>query len=153
MLGFHLAYADRASHVVSPWRNRVTHIPESHIDLFNRPLLLGLATIQPDGQPQVTPVWGDVEDGLIRVNTAAGRQKYKNLVERPQATVLVIDSEDPFRWIEVRGNVARHSEETGVEVIDKLAKDYLNADVYPNHTPDETRVTFYIEPTRVVTSN
>ncbi len=131
----------------------MTHIPESHIDLFNRPLLLGLATVQPDGQPQVTPVWGDVEDGLIRVNTAAGRQKYKNLVERPQATVLVIDSEDPFRWIEVRGTVARHSEETGVEVIDKLAKDYLNADVYPNHTPDETRVTFYIEPTRVVTSN
>jgi len=131
----------------------VTHIPESHIDLFNRPLLLGPATVQPDGQPQVTPVWGDVEDGLIRVNTAAGRQKYKNLVERPQATVLVIDSEDPFRWIGVRDTVARHSEETGVEVIDKLAKDYLNADVYPNHTPDETRVMFYIEPTRVVTSN
>ncbi len=52
----------------------------------------------------------------------------------------------------MRGTVARHSEETGVEVIDKLAKDYLNADVYPNHTPDETRVTFYIEPTRIVTS-
>jgi PPOX class probable F420-dependent enzyme len=152
MLGFHLAYADRASHVVSPWRSHLTKIPESHIDLFNRPLLLGLATVQPNGQPQVTPVWGDVEDGLIRVNTAAGRQKYKNLVERPQATVLIIDSEDPFRWIEVRGNVARHSEETGVQVIDKLAKDYTGADIYPNHTPDETRVTFYIEPTRVVTS-
>lgn len=130
----------------------MTTIPESHIDLFDRPLLLGLATIQPDGQPQVTPVWGDVEDGLIRVNTAVGRQKYKNLVERPQATVLVIDSEDPFRWIEVRGRVARHSEESADAVIDKLAKDYLGVDVYPNHTPDETRVTFYIEPTRVVHS-
>lgn len=130
----------------------MTQIPDSHIDLFNRPLLLGLATVQPDGQPQVTPVWGDVEDGLIRVNTGVGRQKYNNLVERPQATVLVVDPDDAFRWIEVRSRVARHSEETGVEVIDKLAKDYLNADVYPNHTPDETRVTFYIEPTRVVTS-
>jgi len=48
----------------------MTQIPDSHIDLFNRPLLLGLATVQPDGQPQVTPVWGDVEDGLIRFNTA-----------------------------------------------------------------------------------
>lgn len=130
----------------------MSEIPSSHIDLFERPLLLGLATVQPDGQPQVTPVWGDVENGLIRVNTAAGRQKYKNMVERPQATVMVIDSEDPFRWIEVRGKVARFSEETGIEVIDKLAKDYLNADVYPGHTPEETRVTFYIEPTKVVTS-
>ncbi len=99
----------------------------------------------------MTAVWGDVEDGLIRVNTGVGRQKYNNLVERPQATVLVVDPDDAFRWIEVRGRVARHSEETGVEVIDKLAKDYTGADVYPYHTPDETRVTFYIEPTRVVT--
>jgi PPOX class probable F420-dependent enzyme len=128
----------------------VSHIPDSHIDLFDRPILVSLATVQPDGQPQVTPVWADVENGLIRVNTAAGRQKYKNLVDRGQATVLVIDPENPFRFAEVRGKVTRFTEDTGVEVIDKLAKDYLDADVYPGHTPDETRVTFYIEPTRTI---
>lgn len=130
----------------------MSHIPESHIDLLDRPILAMLATVQPDNQPQVTPVWADVEDGLIRVNTAAGRQKYKNLVSRPQATLLVVDPENPFRFVEIRGKVVKYTEETGVEVIDKLAKDYLGADVYPNHTPDETRVTFYIQPTRTVIS-
>jgi PPOX class probable F420-dependent enzyme len=113
-------------------------IPDSHIDLLDRPILVSLATVQPDGQPQVTPVWADVEDGVIRVNTAAGRQKWKNLVYRPQATVLAIDPDNAFRFIEVRGKVVRQSEETGIEVIDKLAKDYLNADVYPGHTPEVT---------------
>lgn len=128
----------------------MSKIPETHIDLLERPILVSLATVQPNGQPQVTPVWADVEDGLIRVNTAAGRRKYKNLVARPQATVLAVDPENPFRFLEIRGKIARVSEETGVEVIDKLAKDYTGADVYPGHTPDETRVTFYIEPTRVI---
>jgi PPOX class probable F420-dependent enzyme len=128
----------------------VTKIPASHIDLLERPILVSLATVQPNGQPQVTPVWADVEDGLVRVNTAAGRRKYKNLVDRPQATILAVDPENAFRFLEIRGKVARVSEETGVEVIDKLAKDYTGAEVYPGHTPDETRVTFYIEPTRVI---
>ena len=128
----------------------MSKIPDSHVDLFDRPILAMLATVQPDGQPQVTPVWADVENGLIRVNTAAGRRKYKNLVDRPQATVLVVDPENPFRFAEVRGKVSSYTDETGIEVIDKLAKDYLDADVYPGHTPDETRVTFYIKPTRVV---
>ena len=128
----------------------MTKIPASHIDLLERPILVSLATVQPNGQPQVTPVWADVEDGLVRVNTAAGRRKYKNLVDRPQATILAVDPENAFRFLEIRGKVARVSEETGIEVIDKLAKDYTGAEVYPGHTPDETRVTFYIEPTRVI---
>ena len=128
----------------------MSKIPASHIDLLERPILVSLATVQPNGQPQVTPVWADVEEGLIRVNTAAGRRKYKNLVDRPQATILAVDPENAFRFLEIRGKVARVSEETGVEVIDKLAKDYTGADVYPGHTPDETRVTFYIEPMRVI---
>jgi len=131
-------------------QHHVAKIPESHIDLLDRPILVSLATVQPDGQPQVTPVWADVENGLVRVNTAAGRRKYKNLVDRPQATILAVDPENPFRFMEIRGKVVRHTADTGVEVIDKLAKDYTGADVYPGHTPEETRVTFYIEPTRVV---
>lgn len=128
----------------------MTTIPESHLDLLDRPILVTLATVNPDGQPQVTPVWADVENGLIRVNTAAGRRKYKNLVDRPQATVLVIDPDDPYRFLEVRGRVAHHTDKTGVEVIDKLAKDYTGADRYPGHNDHDTRVTFYIEPTRVI---
>lgn len=124
-------------------------IPESHLDLFSRPIVVSLATVQPNNQPQVTPVWIDEEDGLLRVNTAAGRQKWKNLIERPLATVLVLDPENAFRWIEVRGKVVRHTEEGGNDVINKLSHDYTGGD-YQNFVDGETRVTFYIEPTRVI---
>lgn len=127
-------------------------IPESHVDLLVRPVVVALATVQQDGQPHVTPVWADLKNGYIRINTAAGRQKWTNLLSRPQVTVLAIDPTDPYRWMEIRGKVASHTEEGADEVINLLAKKYLGVDVYPGHTPDETRVTFLIEPTRVITS-
>ena len=125
-------------------------IPETHMDLFTRPVVVALATVQPDGQPQVTPIWAYIEDGRIRINTAAGRQKWKNLIERPQATVMALDPEDPFHWIEIRGVVASHTEEGGDDVINQLSHKYTGKDY--TFTPGETRVTFFIEPTRVVTS-
>jgi len=127
-------------------------VPDSHRDLLDRPILLSLATVQADGQPQVTPVWGDYVDGHVRINTAAGRQKHTNLLERPQATVLVIDPDNGQRDIEIRGRVAEATEEGADEVIDKLAHDYLGVDTYPFRNPAETRVTFLIEPLRVLTS-
>lgn len=130
----------------------MSRIPEDYQDLFDRPIIVSLATVQPDGQPQVTPVWADYVDNYVRINTAVGRQKYQNLIERPQATILVVDPENGQRYVEVRGRVADVSEETGDAVIDKLAHTYLGVDVYPWHTPEETRVTFLIEPVRVVTS-
>jgi PPOX class probable F420-dependent enzyme len=125
-------------------------IPESHIGLLEGPYIVALATVQPDGQPQVTPIWADVENGLVRVNTAAGRQKWKNLIERPQATVLVVDPHDTGRWIEVRGKVVRHTEEGGDEIINKLSLDYTGED-YQDYVEGQDRVTFYFEPVRVVT--
>ncbi len=127
-------------------------IPDAYQDLFDRPIIVSLATVQPDGQPQVTPVWADYVDGHVRINTAAGRQKHTNLIERPQATILSVDPDNGQRYVEVRGRVAEVREETGVAVIDKLAHDYMGVEVYPLHTPEETRVTFLIEPVRVVTS-
>lgn len=125
-------------------------IPESHLELFTRPVIVSLATVQPDGQPQVTPVWADLEDGKIRINTAAGRQKWKNLIGRPQATVLVLDPENGFHWIEVRGKVASYTEVGGDAVINALSHKYTGGD-YQGFVEGQTRVTFYIEPTRVVT--
>lgn len=129
----------------------MTAVPDSHRDLLDRPILVTLATVQPDGQPQVTPVWADYVDGHIRVNTAAGRQKHSNLLERPQATLLVVDPDNGQRYIESRGRVAEATEEGADEVIDALAKQYLGADTYPFRNPAETRVTFLIEPVHVVT--
>lgn len=131
----------------------MARIPESHIDLLQRPVLVALATVQPDGQPQVTPVWADTIDGKVRVNTAAGRWKHKNLIERPQATVMVVDPDNGQRFMEIRGRVVDASEQGADDVIDKLAHDYLGTDTYPYRVPTETRVTFLIEPTRVVVAN
>jgi PPOX class probable F420-dependent enzyme len=127
-------------------------IPETHVDLVERPILFSLATVQPNGQPQVTPVWADMVDGKVRVNTAAGRQKHTNLLARPQATVLVIDPDNGQRFIEIRGKVVDSTEEGGDDAIDQLAHKYLGVESYPWRNPAETRVTFLIEPTRVVVS-
>jgi PPOX class probable F420-dependent enzyme len=129
----------------------MTSIPESHLDLLERPVLVTLVTVMPDGQPQASPVWADVVDGHIRVNTVEGRQKHKNLRERKQATILVTDPENAMRYIEVRGVVASETTEDGIEVIEKLSRDYIGKD-YPWHSPADTRVTFRIQPERVVTS-
>lgn len=125
-------------------------IPESHQDLFDRPILAALATIQPDAGPQVTPVWVGHRDGKILVNTAAGRRKYKNLVDRKHATVLLIDPDNGFRWIEVRGLVSDVIRDASAD-INALSHKYVGTD-YQGFVEGEERVTFLIAPDRVVTS-
>jgi PPOX class probable F420-dependent enzyme len=118
--------------------------------LLERPVLYNLATVNPNGTVQVNPVWGELHDGMIRLNTAAGRQKHRNLAERGDTvTVMVQDPDDTQRYVEIRGHVAELTEANGVEIIDRLAKKYLDVDVYPWHKDDETRVTVLIEPTQV----
>jgi PPOX class probable F420-dependent enzyme len=126
-------------------------IPEGFRELLGAPVVVSLATILPNGQPQVTPVWCDLEGDLIRVNTVVGRQKYKNMVERPQVAVMGVDPKNPYRYIEVRGRVVRFVEEGGAEHIDKLAREYLGTERYPWHNPKDTRVICYIEPVKVLT--
>lgn len=125
-------------------------IPNEYRDLIDRPILVSLATVQPDGQPQVHPVWADFDGTYVRLNTAEGRRKHLNMQERPKVTVLVTDPDNPFRWMEIRGTVTNVSTDGADAHIDKLAKDYIGADVYPGHTPDETRIICYVEPTRVI---
>ena len=130
----------------------MTTIPSDFQELLGQPVLYNLATINRNGTVQVNPVWGELVNGRIRINTAAGRQKHSNLTNRgEQVTVMVQDPANTQRYIEIRGRVADVSEENGDEVIDRLAKKYLGVDRYPWHTDAETRVTFVIEPTKVVT--
>lgn len=130
----------------------MTTIPDSYRDLLERPIVVSLATVMPDGQPQVTPVWVDLVNGHIRVNTVVGRQKERNLSERKHATVLVIDPDNPMRFMEIRGEGVPSGEDDGIAVIDKLSKDYLNVEPYPWRDPADTRITFLITPLRVVVS-
>ncbi len=129
----------------------MVRIPASHEDLLTRPIVVSLVTVMPDGQPQATPIWADLHEGNIRINTVDGRQKDKNLRERKMATVLAIDPDNPYRWMEVRGKVVWESEGDDRDVIEKLAHDYTGKP-YATHVDTDRRVTFHIAPERVVTS-
>jgi len=122
-------------------------IPEKYLDLLQqKKAFANLATVMPDGSPQVTPVWLDYKDGAIRVNTAKSRVKARNMKEGSRVALSVMDPDNPYRYIQVRGRVTRVSEEGASAHIDSLAKKYLGQDKYPFSQPGEVRVIFEIEP-------
>jgi PPOX class probable F420-dependent enzyme len=126
-------------------------IPEGFLDLFSRPTFAHLATIMPDGSPQVTPVWFDFDGTYIIVNSARGRQKDRNMRRNPNVAVEITDPENPYRYIQVRGKVVEITEEGADDSIDSLARKYLNVERYPNRRPGEVRVIYKISPERINT--
>jgi PPOX class probable F420-dependent enzyme len=123
-------------------------IPEKYLDLFQKKAFASLGTLMPDGRPQVTPVWCDYDGARVIVNTAKGRAKDKNMRRDPRVTLAVIDPDNPYRYLEVRGRVVEITEQGADAHIDKMAKKYLNLDKYPSRQPGEVRVLYKIEPER-----
>ena len=124
-------------------------IPERYLDLFGKKAFANLATLMPDGSPQVTPVWVDFDGARIIVNSARGRQKDRNIKRNPAVALALSDPGNPYRYLEVRGQVVEITEEGASEHIDKMAKKYLGVDRYPNRAPGEVRVLYRIEPRHV----
>ncbi len=124
-------------------------IPESHQDLlaFETKAFANLATVQPDGTPQVTPVWFDTAGGKVRVNTAKGRVKHRNMQQNASVALAIMDPANPYRYLQIRGKVVNVTEQGAAAHIDHLAKKYLGADKDPFGQPGEERVIFEIEPT------
>lgn len=125
-------------------------IPDSHKDLLEKPVYATLTTVMPDGQPQSTIVWVDTEGEYIRFNSARGRQKVKNLETNPRVTVMLLDPENPFRWLEIRGTVTETTEQGGAEHIEKLSWKYVGQQYYGGFNTwkkpeDETRVVYKIQ--------
>jgi len=132
----------------------VPSIPESYHDLFERKTFAHLATVMPDGTPQVTPVWVDydAERDRLLVNTARGRRKERNVAANPKVGVSMLDPDDPYRWCSVRGEVTALTEDGAVEHIDALARRYMDVAEYQNHdSEDAPRVVIEIRPDSVVT--
>jgi PPOX class probable F420-dependent enzyme len=123
-------------------------IPESHVDLLDGPSFAHVATIGPDGAPQSSPVWIDWDGDHVKFSQTTTRQKYRNLRRDPRVAMSMIDPENPYRYLEVRGRVARIEDDPDKAFIDRLAKKYLGLDTYPNHQPGEERVIVYVEPER-----
>lgn len=128
-------------------------IPDKYRDLFDKPAFGVLATLMPDGQPQVTPVWVDLQDGHVIVNSAKGRQKDKNIARDPRVTITVIDPQNPYRYVEIRGRVDEITQKDADAHIDKMAKKYLGKDKYPFRQAGEQRVMYKIAPGHVTGFN
>jgi len=126
-------------------------IPEKYRDLFNKRAFASLATLMPNGDVQVTPVWVDVDNGNLLFNSARGRVKDKNVRRDPRVTLTLIDPDNPYRYMEVRGRVVDVTEKGADQHIDKLAKKYLGVDKYPNRQPGEVRVLYRVKPEHVAT--
>jgi PPOX class probable F420-dependent enzyme len=124
-----------------------TIIPETHADLFRKKALAHLATLMPDGSPQVTPVWVEYDGKHVLINSARGRQKDRNLRRNAAVALSLSDPDNPYRYLEVRGRVVDITEQGADAHIDRLAKKYLGVDSYPGRSPTEVRVTYRIQPT------
>ncbi len=121
-------------------------IPDNYLDLLQQKKAFAeLATVMPDGTPQVTPVWFDYVDGKVRVNTAKGRVKARNLKPGVPVALAIMDPDNAYRYVQIRGRVASATE-TGADAhIDSLAKKYLGKDTYPFRQPGEVRIMYEIE--------
>ncbi len=130
-------------------------IPESHADLLTGPVYIGVATVNSDGQPQVTPMWCSYDGTNILLNSVRGRKKERNMAERPMVTILAMDPANPYRWIQVQGTVEL-TEEGAHAHIDELARLYRGVDSYYGGVQPaemegtETRVIARLAPKTVV---
>ena len=130
-------------------------IPDSHRDLFLRPVHGVLTTLMPDGQPQSSVVWVDYDGEAVLINSTLERQKGRNMCADPRVSLLVIDPTNTSRWIEVRGRMIEATQDGAEAHADKLTqrydgKQHFYGDIYPPEQKfKETRVIFRIEPLKI----
>ena len=122
---------------------------DKYRDLFEKKTFAHVATVGPDGRPQVTPVWVDFDGTHVRFNTARGRVKDRNLQRSPGVALSVQDPDNPYRYVQLRGRVTEMTEQGADAHIDALAKKYLGQDRYPFRQPGEQRVIVKVTPEQV----
>lgn len=127
----------------------MTEIPEEARPLLEGKAFAHVATLMEDGSPQVSPVWIDIEDGLILFNTAEGRLKPRNLRRNPRVAVSVTNPDNPYENLLVRGRAVELTHDGADDHVDALAKRYLGADEYPFRQPGEERLIVRVEPEKV----
>jgi PPOX class probable F420-dependent enzyme len=124
----------------------MTEIPDSHRDLLDAPVAT-LATLDPDGRPQLTEVWF-LYDGEFRISLNTSRRKVHNLRRDPRCTLFVLDLANPYRYLEVRGD-ADLTPDDDYEFADRVGAKYGGADFRERDRPGESRVVVTIRPARI----
>jgi PPOX class probable F420-dependent enzyme len=125
----------------------MTEIPESHRDLLSAPVAT-LATVGPDGRPQLSEVWFLAEGDAVAVSLNTSRQKTKNLQRNPACTLFILDLANPYRYLEIRGD-ADISPDGDYAFAAKVGAKYGGADLSERDGPGESRVVVRIRPARV----
>lgn len=126
-------------------------IPEIVKELCAKPVFAHLATIDRDGGPQVTPVWIDFDGSLIWINTAKDRVKDRNMRRDKRIAISILDPDNAYRHVAIRGEVVEITENGADAHIDRMAKKYLGKDRYPFRSSGEVRVIFKVRPVKVAT--
>ena len=121
-------------------------IPEGYEDILESTALVHVATIGPHGEPQNNPVWFGWDGEHVKISQTKGRQKYRNLGRDPRIAFSIVDPENAYRYIEIRGEVARIEEDPNLDFINAMAKKYLGMDKYPYHQPGDERVVIFTRP-------
>ena len=119
------------------------------LKLFQEKNLIFIATINPDGSPQLTPVWGNYTDNHILINTAEGRIKHKNVQKDPRVAVSVVDHDNALNMITIRGKVVEIIPDYDYSHINELTKQYMGITEYPFKKENEKRIIFKIEPKKI----
>jgi PPOX class probable F420-dependent enzyme len=127
-------------------------IPEAFKDILSKRAFAHLTTLMPDGSPQATPVWWDLDGAHIRINSAKGRLKDKNMRREKRIALSIQDPDNAYRYVAIRGEVVEITEHGADAHIDALAKKYLDKDRYPFRAPGEVRVIYKIRPDKISTS-
>jgi len=127
-------------------------IPESHRDLLEERAraYAYLATLMPDGSPQVTPVWFDAQRDYILINSAKGRTKDRNMRARPAVALLIADPKDPLRYVQIRGRITDITETGALEHIGRLSMKYRGRTWSP--VEGQARVTYRLLPEHISTA-
>lgn len=126
-------------------------IPSTHLDLLadDKKAFLFLATIMPSGSPQLTPIWFNIENDHILINSAAGRIKDRNMRKRPQVALCIPDPSNPYRYLQIQGKVIEITTINADDHINSLAMKYRGLSIYPYRQPGEQRVKYKIQIDRV----
>ena len=125
----------------------VTSIPQEYRDLFETRSFAFVATLLPDGAPHVTPTWVDFDGESVLVNTVLDNRKDRNVRRDPRVTLAVADTENPYRYLSIRGEVIERREEGARDHLNELAERYTGRAEYPG--PSGDRVVHVIRPDAV----
>lgn len=121
-------------------------IPEELKDLLEGTAFAHVATVGPKGEPQNNPVWFGFDGDHIKISQTKTRQKYKNVGRDPRLALSILDPENPYRYLEVRGEVERIEDDPENDFINEMAKKYMDKDEYPFHQPGDERVVLFVRP-------